>query len=88
MTAPLLWISGWFSTAGITQEDIDVLRRLDCVEKIMPAYSADVLADNAYGQSVVRVHSMDFTNGINLPVLKKAAGPRARTNAWPIRARA
>lgn len=63
------------STAGITQEDIDVLRRLDCVEKIMPAYSADVLADNAYGQSVVRVHSMDFTNGINLPVLKEGRWP-------------
>lgn len=64
------------STAGITQEDIDSLRELDCVETIMPGYNADVLASSAYGQSVVRVNSMDFENGINLPVLKEGRWPQ------------
>lgn len=63
------------STAGITQQDIDELAKLDIIEKIMPAYNSDVLAVSSYGQNVVRIHSMDFDNGLNLPVLKEGRWP-------------
>ena len=49
------------STAGITQQDIDELAKLDIIEKIMPAYNSDVLAVSSYGQNVVRIHSMDLS---------------------------
>ena len=62
-------------SAGITEEDIEDISKLDCVEKVMPAYNADVLAVSSYGKNVVRICSMDFEQGVNLPVLKEGRWP-------------
>lgn len=64
-------------TAGITQEDIEDIKKLDCVKDVMPAYNSDVLAVSSYGKNTVRIYSMDFGSGVNLPVLKEGRWPQS-----------
>lgn len=48
------------SNFGLTDEDIQSLEKIDGIEGIMPAYSADVLANINDKESVIKVHSLDI----------------------------
>ncbi len=46
------------STLGLTDSDIDALRDVEGVEKVMPAYEIDVMATINTEQYAIRVHSL------------------------------
>lgn len=50
------------SNFGITEEDVDTIRKLEGVEGVFPATSADVLVNVGNSESVVRVHAMDLNH--------------------------
>ncbi len=47
------------SNFGITQEDVEELKKVDGIDGIMPAYSADVLVNDGQSLNVMRVHSLN-----------------------------
>ena len=47
------------STLGLSDDDIDMLRSVEGVEAVMPAYETDAVAEIDGSQYVVRIHSLD-----------------------------
>lgn len=47
------------STLGLSDENIDALKNIDCVDGIMPAYETDILANWNDTQSTIRLHSLN-----------------------------
>ena len=46
------------STLGLTDDDVEALRNVEGVGQVQPAYSADLLLQDAGGEMVGRVHSL------------------------------
>lgn len=46
------------SNFGLTEEDIEEIRRIDGVEGVQAAYSVDALVNDGQSQKVIRVHSI------------------------------
>ncbi len=64
------------SNLGLVDKDIEGLSRLDGIESIMPAYSADMLMeDNSGATSVVRLHSVPNGPKLNKLVVKEGRLP-------------
>lgn len=65
------------STLGLTERDVDAVRKTDGVGAVMPAYSVDILADSEQSEdAVVRVHSLPSAgDALNRPVLKEGRMP-------------
>ncbi|MBQ7889162.1 MAG: ABC transporter permease [Erysipelotrichaceae bacterium] len=47
------------SNFGITAEDIDEIEKIEVLDGVMPAYSADVLVNDGQSLNVMRVHSLN-----------------------------
>ncbi|MBP3399968.1 MAG: hypothetical protein J6K75_09440, partial [Erysipelotrichaceae bacterium] len=47
------------SNFGITAEDIDEIEKIEGLDGVMPAYSADVLVNDGQSLNVMRVHSLN-----------------------------
>ena len=54
------------STLGLTNEDIEVLKKFDGTDKIVGTYSEDVFVDFSDEEVVIKVHSLDELNRVNL----------------------
>ena len=51
------------STLGLTDDDLNAVKAVKGVERVMPAYSADVLMNDGEGDLAAKVHSMPFLSG-------------------------
>ena len=47
------------SNFGITDADVDEIKKIDGLDGVMPAYSADVLVNDGQSLNVMRVHSLN-----------------------------
>ena len=71
------------STMGLTDGDLDEIRKIDGVEAVMPAYSADMLVNmKSDDTAVTRLHSLPFNdlqgeNSLNRVVLLEGRLPQA-----------
>lgn len=69
------------STLGLTDDDVQALRQVDGVDEVQPAYSADLLIQDASAELVGRVHSLtDDPEGadvINRLTLTEGRWPQA-----------
>ena len=85
------------STLGLTDVDVDALRKVQGVGQVEPAWSADLLVKAGEADAVVsRVHSIPGEQGINRLVLQDGrmpqtpgecvveAGANATNPTWPI----
>ncbi len=59
------------STVGFDDEDIQTIKKTDCVKEIMPAYTADLIVSQKNVDSVVRVHSLPQKTKTNTNVMNE-----------------
>ena len=50
------------STLGLTEDDVNEIKKIDGVDKIFPTYSTDVISDYKNSEKVLKVHGLDITN--------------------------
>lgn len=50
------------STLGLTDKDVDEIKKIDNVDGIFPTYSMDVLAKYNSSERVIKVHGLDITS--------------------------
>lgn len=54
------------STLGITQEDVEALENIEGVEKVIPAYSQDVMIQTTDKEYVAKVQSIEEVNKVEI----------------------
>lgn len=63
------------STLGLTNEDVNELKKVKGIKDVYPSYSKDVLADVNNSESVIKI--MSYTSDVNQIDLKKGRMPKA-----------
>ncbi|MEG2310714.1 MAG: FtsX-like permease family protein [Clostridia bacterium] len=53
------------STLGLTKDDVDVIKKEDYIESVMPSVSMDAIASLAKEKYIVKLSTIDETNNIN-----------------------
>ncbi len=59
------------STVGFDDDDIEEIKNVDCVEQVMPSYSADLIITQENVDSVVRVYGLPQTTNTNTDVINE-----------------
>ena len=59
------------STVGFDDDDLQEIKHLDCVEQVMPSYSADLIITQENNDSVVRVFSLPETSDTNSEIVNE-----------------
>lgn len=63
------------STLGLTNKDVNELKKIKGIKDVYPSYSKDVLADVNNSESVIKI--MSYTSDVNQIDLKKGRMPKA-----------
>lgn len=63
------------STLGLTNEDVNEVKKIKGIKDVYPSYSKDVLADVNNSESVIKI--MSYTSDVNQIDLKKGRMPKA-----------
>ena len=67
------------STVGFSDEDVEKIREIEHIDRVMPSYSADLLCKMGDSAQVIKVLALpdDETDGINMPILQEGRLPQA-----------